>query len=203
MKPIRSLPTRQRPALYSLGDRAADDLRFIRTTMEQSARFTAVPGRGIVAMGVIALVAAVVAAQAGPHSWLTVWCVTAVVAIFVGVATLHHKAEAQGVATLRGPARRFLLCLCPAIVVGALLTWPLVKWGQVRMIPAVWLLHYGAGVVAAGATSVPVVPLTGGALMALGGAALIFPIYGNTLLGLGFGVGHIIAGLYVARRHGG
>lgn len=197
-----------RPPLRSLGDRAADDLRYIRTTLETSietaGRFTAVPGKGAVAMGVIALIAAGIGSQTTSiGTWLSVWTIAAVLAVVVGLAALHRKAQRLGVRPLSGAGRRFLLCLCPAIVVGATITWPLVKWGQVRMLPAVWLLHYGAGVVAAGAQSVAVVPLTGAGLMALGGAALFFPGAGNTLLAIGFGLGHVIAGIYVARRHGG
>ena len=42
----------------SLGDRAADNLKFIRETMEGSSRFTAVPGYGGILMGMTAIAAA-------------------------------------------------------------------------------------------------------------------------------------------------
>ena len=40
----------------NLGDRAADNLKFIRETMERSTHFTAVPGYGGILMGVTAVV---------------------------------------------------------------------------------------------------------------------------------------------------
>jgi hypothetical protein len=55
----------------SVGDRAEENLVFIRQAMERSATFTSIPGVGGVAMGVVALAASVVAArQPSDDRWL-------------------------------------------------------------------------------------------------------------------------------------
>src|SRR2546421_10548046 len=82
-----------------LHDRALDNLRYIRQTMERAGSFTAVPGWGQVAVGATALVAALLAArQPTPELWLATWLGEAVVALGIGRATLGRKARA-----LKGP----------------------------------------------------------------------------------------------------
>src|SRR5256885_16012050 len=70
-----------------LHDRALDNLRFIRQTMERAGSFTAVPGWGQVAVGVTALAAAFLAArQPTPELWLATWPGEAIVALAIGGA---------------------------------------------------------------------------------------------------------------------
>lgn len=189
----------------ALGDRAMDDLRFIRRTMERGPAFTAVPGWGGVGMGVSALVAAALAsARPTPEGWLAIWIAEAVLAVGIGTWAMRRKARRAGLPLLSGAGRRFALSFLPPALAGALLTVALYRTGELALVPGTWLLLYGAAVVTAGTFSVKVVPVMGLCFMALGGAALLAaPAWGDSLLATGFGGLHIVFGLHIARKHGG
>ncbi|MFZ0635116.1 MAG: hypothetical protein WA755_05980 [Candidatus Acidiferrales bacterium] len=189
----------------ALDDRARDNLRFIRETMERASSFTAVPGWGGVAMGITAAGAAVVASrQQHPEAWLLTWVAEAVIALAIASWSTIAKAREANLPLLAGPGRKFALSFAPAMFVGALLTVVLYHAGDAAAIPGVWLLLYGTGVVTGGAFSIRVVPLMGLCFMVLGTIALFSPAsWGNILLGMGFGGLHIVFGAVIARSYGG
>jgi hypothetical protein len=189
----------------AIDDRARDNLRFIRETMERAGSFTSVPGWGGVALGITAVGAAVVAAlQHGPAAWLAVWLVEATVAVAIAGWSTLLKARRAEDSILRGPGRKFALSFAPPIFVGAILTYILFHAGQFAAIPGTWLLLYGTGVVTGGAFSIRVVPLMGLCFMVLGTVAMFCPaIWANILLGIGFGGFHIVFGAVIARSYGG
>lgn len=200
------LPIRRRtPTRVTPGENAEEHLRYIREVMERSGAFTAVPGWGSVAMGLTALVAAAVASrQSDPAAWLAVWLAAAGIAFGIGTVALVWKARAGGVPLRSGAGRRYVRSLLPPLAAGALLTFGLWRAGQEEILPALWLLLYGAGTMTGGAFSIRIVPLFGLLLMGFGAAALCLPTaWGDVLLAAGFGGLHIVFGLIIARRHGG
>lgn len=203
MKPADDPP----PALHL---RALDHLRFIRETMEGAACFTGVSGVGEVAVGVTALVAAWIAAhQASATAWLLTWLAEAVIAVAITAASIVWKARRTGAPLLSGTVRRFALALFAPLIAGALLTSVLFLQGSVAVLPGLWLLLYGTGVITGGAYAVRIVPVMGMAFMALGTvalAAVVFaapPVWSDVLMAAGFGGLHILFGAVIAWRHGG
>jgi hypothetical protein len=200
-----STPPRAPSAPIALEDRARDDLRYIRRTMERGATFTAVPGWGGMAMGISALAAAAIAAgRPTPEGWLLVWITEAAVAVGIGIWTMRRKARRAGLPVLSGAGRKFFLSFLPPALAAVALTGAVFRTGDLAMVPGIWLLLYGAAVVTGGAFSVRVVPLMGVCFMALGGIALVAgPAWGNPLLAAGFGGLHLLFGFHIGRKHGG
>ena len=191
--------------MTSFGQHAEESLQFIRRTMERSSTFTAVPGIGGAGIGVIGLAATVLAArQSSAERWLIVWFVAAGLALSIGVTATFRKAARLSAPLAGAVGRRFAMSLGAPLVAGAALTWGVWMHGDWSLMPAVWLLLYGTGVLVGGVFSVAAVRLLGVAFMALGVAALATPpAWGNVWLGVGFGGLQLAFGWYIARRHGG
>ena len=194
--------TEQPPALH---ERAMDNLRYIRETMERASAFTGISGWGQVAIGVSALAASRIAAQQPtPKAWLWVWVAEALVSLLIAGWSMDRKARVVGIPLFSGPGRKVAFSLSPPLFAGALLTAVLFHAGLTSAIPGVWLLLYGTGVVTGGMFSVNVVPIMGLCFMSLGAVALLGPAYlGNWLLAAGFGGLHVVFGVIIARRYGG
>ena len=194
--------TEEPPALH---DRAMDNLRFIRETMERASSFTAVSGWGQFATGITALGAAFIASrQSSTRAWLTVWAVEALLSLLIAGWSMRRKARQTATPLLSQPGRKLVINFSPPIFVGALLTVALYRAGFASLLPGVWLLLYGVGVVTGGAFSVSAVPMMGLCFMGLGAVALFSPTWwNNALMAIGFGGLHVIFGLYIARKYGG
>lgn len=204
MGPVTTM-RRQDDGPVGLHAHAMDHLRYIRETMEGASSFTAVPGWGGAGMGVVALVAGLVAGP-GPDAerWLATWLAAGVVGFSIGLAAMIRKARAVDQSLLSQPGRKFALGFSPPLVAAAFLTFALYRAGLTDLLAGTWLLLYGVGVVAAGAFSTRIVPAMGLCFMGAGVAALFAPAnWGNWLLAGGFGLLHIVFGIFIARRHGG
>ena len=204
--PIQPLPPHgdQEPSV-DLHARAMDNLRYIRETMERAGSFTAVSGWGQVVIGVTAVLASWLASiQASPESWLATWSSAAIVSVLIGVLTTAMKARSAQMPLLSGAGRKFMLSLAPPVAAGAVLTIFLFREGMESLLPGMWMLLYGAGIITAGAFSVSAVPVMGLCFMIFGAGALVSPAgWGDGWMAAGFGGLHVIFGTLIARRHGG
>ncbi len=189
----------------NLGDKAIDNLRFIRETMERSTHFTAVPGYGGVLMGVTAIVAAYVAnGQPYLRDWLIVWVAEASLAFAIGLLAMWQKSRIVGASLVSAPAKKFAMSFLPPLVCGIAITLGLWRFEFYEVMIPVWMLLYGAAVVTGGAFSVRIVPVMGWCFIALGALAFALPSgYGNPLMALSFGILHIVFGAIIGRRYGG
>lgn len=204
MDPVRLLTTTPEtpPALH---ERAMENLRYIRETMERATAFTGISGGGEVAIGTTAVLASVLAAaQVTFKAWLTVWLTEGLISLLIAGWSMDRKARTAGLPLMSGPGRKAVFSLSPPIIAGGFLTIVLVRAQLTNSIPGVWLLLYGTGVITGGMFSVPVVPIMGLCFMVLGALALFAPPeFANWFMAAGFGGLHILFGVIIARKYGG
>lgn len=187
---------------------ALGTLNYIRASIESAGAF-AVPGTAGIAMGAVGIAAAGIASvPALAGHWLLIWLIAAAMGAGLGVVLVARHRSGEGLPLYRGPARRFVLCLCPALLAGGVLTFVLWQAGATRLIPGAWLLLYGCAVLSATLmTAAVMMRLVGvmGALFVVCGA-LAFelpPAWHNVMLGGGFGVLHLVFGVLIGRLDGG
>jgi len=188
----------------SIETRALGTLAYIKRSIESSGSM-AVPGTAGVVMGCIGMLAAIAASTSrwAPH-WAAIWMLGGATAFVGGGALMAREAAQSGHARYLGPVRKFLLCLCPALFAGAVLTGVLWRAGLMSLLPGTWLLLYGCAVLSAStvtiASTMRLIGIMGALFVALGCLAFVSPATMHTaLLGVGFGVLHIVFGLLVGR----
>jgi len=191
--------------VVSINERAVENLKYIRETMERAGSFTAVPGWGGILMGISALLTALISSRLPSKDlWFDSWLGEAILALAIGGWAMQQKAKAFQSTLLYGAGRKFALSLCPAMIAGGILTVVLYKNALFGLMPGVWLLLYGVAVVTGGAFSVKVVPIMGVSFMLLGAVALFSPeAWANWFMAAGFGGLQIVYGAVIARSYGG
>lgn len=185
----------------ALDTHALGTLQYIRASID-AAGLLAVPGSAGIAMGAVGILTALlVSFKAVAVHWLLIWLIAGLVAIAFGTALMVHQVVTRGTALYRGPLRKFLMCLCPPLLVGAVLTWQLWLRAEFNLIPGVWLLMYGCAVMAASTLTRRALAVMGALLVLLGLAALQVPEnFQNTVLGVGFGGLHLLFGILIGGK---
>jgi hypothetical protein len=202
MEPARFVNPAQPPALH---DRAMDNLRYIRETMERATPFTGISGWGEIAIGITAFIACYIAAQQSSFkTWFAVWVADGLISVLIAGWSMDRKARAVQIPLVSGPGRKVVFSLAPPLIAGALLTLVLARAGAASAIAGTWLLLYGTGVITGGMFSVRAVPAMGLCFMLLGAVALFTPaVYANWFMAAGFGGLHVLFGAIIVRKYGG
>jgi hypothetical protein len=193
------------------------DLQTIRQALEANSRLTSLSGGALVAAGVLALFAAGMTSLAEATSpearvaltrtllakMTILWTATLMIAVILNLAGMMRRARQDGQPLAVRLGRRVLSAMLPSLAVGGALTTGLALQGRLDLVFAVWMLCYGAALIAAGAHSIFGVRLLG-MFTLLGGAVAVFPGTGLdfALFTATFGAGHFILGIWVGVRYG-
>jgi hypothetical protein len=195
-----------KPAIPSANTVAIDEhahatLRYIRASIDGAASL-AVSGSAGIVIGLVGLCAALLSATVSARMhWLGIWLLSAPIAIVLGGTVMARQWYVQGRTLFGAPVRKFVLCLAPSVIAGALLTAVDLTDGHVHAIAGTWLLLYGSAVLAASAVTIRPLCWLGALFLFLGTIALLAPVSAqNLLLGAGFGGLHLLFGVYLMGR---
>lgn len=193
------------------------DLQTIRQALEANSRLTSLSGGALLASGVLAFFAAGLTSLAGAaeadlraglgHAQLwkmvLLWSATLIVSVKLNLLGMMRRAREDGQPLAARLGKRVLFAMLPAMAVGGALTLGLAIQGRLDLIFAVWMLCYGAALIAAGAHSISSVRWLG-LFTLLGGAVAIIPGTGTDFIFFTstFGAGHFLLGIWVGVRYG-
>lgn len=188
------------------------DLKFIRTTMESSSRYTNVPASGYLISGLLGL-----SGTWGTYIYLggqkvadmtcittkdmailmALWLLVFVAAVGCVAFCSWRKARKHALSAWNSLVARMLLSQIPLIVVIGVLTIAMAIEGYYGLIPGTWMGIYGTVLYSFSYFTSVEHKIEGIAFIVLGIIVLfVHGAVGIFLLGLGFGGIHIVAGLW-------
>lgn len=197
-----------------------DDLKAIRSMMEQSSRFISLSGWSGVFAGIVALAAAGAAYfvlhgaidyELGQNrnilmanlaiKLLVIALVTVALAFSGGVFFTLHKSKRKGVPVWNLTTRRLLIHLFVPLAVGAIFCLIFYIHHVSYLMGAATLVFYGLALLNASKYTLPDIAYLGYIEIVLGIIALLLPGYTLVFWALGFGVLHIIYGVVIQRKY--
>jgi hypothetical protein len=188
------------------------DLKFIRETMESCSRYTNVPASGYIATGIVGLIG-----TWGTYIFLgkekvsnmalilpeditglvLIWSLVFVAAVSTVIFCSWRKARRHKISAWNSLAARMFFSQVPLILVTLALTTAMAVKGYYDLIPGLWLGIYGAVLYSFSYFTSVEHKIEGGLFIVLGIIVLfIHGTIGLTLLGVGFGGIHLVAGIW-------
>lgn len=190
------------------------DLAEIRSMMERSSKFLSLSGWAGIMAGTIALAGALIAWKVfgflpdsfaygadGDYSGFLNVFVLAITVLVLALASAffdsYRKASKRGERAWNSTSRRLLINMAVPLLAGGILILALVISGFIGMVAPLTLLFYGLALYNAGNFTFKVVRVLGLVQITLGLINCFFIDTGLLFWALGFGLAHIIYGIYM------
>lgn len=192
-------------------ERALADIAEVRERLGHVQRFRGYSALAAAVSGMFAIAAGAVQALLVPrvqtphegHLYFALWFVCCAASVLVNYGAIAHWYVNDATARDRWQTATVGLSMIPALVLGAILSFALLRENLFAFLPGVWYGCYGVGLFAS-RTMVPraVVPIA--AAFMIGGMGLLFVPPSIALqwwvLPLGFGVGQLAISLIIMRE---
>lgn len=192
------------------------DIAEIRSMMERSSKFVSLSGWAGITAGVFALSGAYIAnsvfgfnpdevidssSAAGVQKVLLLGAAILALALCTAIYFSAQRAHKRGEKLWNATARHLAMSMAVPLVTGGTLILILISHNLVGLVAPLSLLFYGLALYNASKFTYNAVKVLGLSEIALGLIGSWFVGYGLLLWALGFGVAHIIYGIYVYYRY--
>jgi hypothetical protein len=178
---------------------ASRTLEVIRTLMERTCQYQFLTARAGLAAGILAGLGALVflvLEAANPWHFGVVWALVFAGSLLVTCVGSVMRVRECGEEVWSRQARAVLGALTPSILAALVLSSFLFYQGMHLWLPGIWMLCYGQGALATSVYAPRQIRYMGLAALALGGVTLALgPNWCVVMMGVVFGLGHIILGL--------
>ncbi len=192
-------------------DRHLEDIREIRTLMERSSRFISLSGLSGVSAGTIAVAGAAVAyylkgffvseAKDNMMFYIIDALVVLALALLSGFYFTYRKTKRSGQKLIDKTSINMLVNLFVPIVTGGIFCIATLYHGLVGLIAPSMLIFYGLGLINASRYSLHTIRYLGYLELVLGIVNLFILGYGFIFWIVGFGLLHIIYGIFMYRKY--
>jgi hypothetical protein len=202
----------------------AEELKTIRTIMEESTKFLSLSGFAGVFMGLAAIAGAIAAhifildggniklteyyrsltLENGvimPWNMIIIAMVVLIVSIIIAYSFSLAKAKKSGMKILSPVSRRLLVNLMIPLVSGGLFVIILMLQSHFQLIIPSLLIFYGLALINAGKFTYSEVFYLGVIEIVTGLISAFFPAQGLIFWSMGFGIVHILYGLFMYRKY--
>ena len=196
-------------------EKYAQDIQEIRDIMDRSSQFSSLSGFSGVLIGIVAIFGAYYINQSlfAHHDFLTferselsggemthlllVSVAVILISTVLGVVFTNREAKRNNEKPWSYQSRRVLYNLLIPLVSGGFVLLILLNQGLIGLLPPLSLIFYGLALINGGKYSIPGIRILGIAEVVLGLLALYFIQYGLIFWVIGFGVCHIVNGIYM------
>lgn len=184
------------------------ELASIRNLMERSTKFLSLSGLSGVLAGIYALIGGSIVynvLEVGDQELpapdfkliITIALFVLLLSITTGFVLTSRQAKKNGEALLNPVSKRFVVSMAIPLMTGGAFILILLMQGYFHLIAASCLIFYGLSLIAAGEYSFSAVKWLGAFDIIIGLLAALFPAYGLLLWMFGFGVLHIVYGIWM------
>lgn len=191
-------------------ERALADIAEVRDRLGHMQRFKGYSGvaamlSGLFAMGAGVVQLMLVPAVSSAHDarlYFSIWFVCCFAAMLVNYSTIAHWYVNDASAREKWQTATVGFSILPAVVVGAALSFALLRVQMMPLLPGVWCACYGTGLFASRTTLPPAAVWTAAAFMCAGMVLMFVPpaiALAWWVLPLTFGIGQLTIGASIVR----